>query len=196
MKRNKIYGILMRPVSMNAKDNEKVMQSTDVSVKEGFYKAYSHHVGALQIVAECAKVYVNKNWKKVKDWSDLNVILEDANTLKGSLNDFNGGKPLKDFVEYFNYKEGNRRSMQVVGGKTRSSVVDKIMDRIDKEDRAKHNPIKTVKGVVLDPTDGDFSLTINGRKHMWISDNTIIIIADYVEKQLAKKKKVVKTKTE
>jgi D-tyrosyl-tRNA(Tyr) deacylase len=38
--------------------------------------------------------------------------------------------------------------------------------------------------VVLDPTDGDFSVTINGNEHWWIQDEAVIIIADYIEKQL------------
>jgi hypothetical protein len=34
------------------------------------------------------------------------------------------------------------------------------------------------------PTDGDFSVTINGNEHWWIQDEAVIIIADYIEKQL------------
>lgn len=183
MKRNDIPGIIMRPSSLTEKENEKVMSSTKVSVSKGFYKAYAYHKGAMSIVAECAKIYIKKNWKKVKDWSNLSVVLEDANTLKGFLNSANGGKPLKDYVEYYNYTGPGR------GWNVKSSVIKRMSKRIDKENKKKHNPIQTISDVVLDPTDGDFSLTINGRNHMWISDSTVIIIADYVEEQLAKKQK-------
>jgi hypothetical protein len=45
-----------------------------------------------------------------------------------------------------------------------------------------HNPIVELNDVVLDPTDGDFSVTINGKEHWWIEDSAIIKIADYIEK--------------
>ncbi len=182
MKSNYIPGIMMRPCSLTEKENEKVMSSTKVSVSKEFYKAYMHHKGAMCIVAECAKIYIKKNWKKVKDWSDLNVVMEDANTLKGHLNSANGGKPLKDFVEYYNYKESDSQRRRV-----KHNSIEKIFKNIDRKNKRKHNPVKTISNVVLDPTDGDFSLTINGRDHMWISDSTVIIIADYVEKHLTKK---------
>ena len=38
--------------------------------------------------------------------------------------------------------------------------------------------------MVLDPSDGDFSLTINGKEHWWIQDEAVIIIANYIENQL------------
>jgi len=47
-----------------------------------------------------------------------------------------------------------------------------------------HNPISTFTDVELDPFDGDFSITVNGIGFLWISSDTIITIADYVEKSL------------
>jgi hypothetical protein len=44
--------------------------------------------------------------------------------------------------------------------------------------------IVSLTGVVLDPTDGDFSLTVNGKNHLWIDDESVIVIADYIEKSL------------
>lgn len=172
-KRNEIYGMMMRPVSTNAEDNEKTVQSSVYSVKEHFYNSYRHHIAAMQIVAECAKVYITKNWEQVKDWSDLEVIMEDANTPKD-----------KEFADYFKYvgksKENSKR--------WNSDVMSKFLEKKDEEDKLRHNPILKVEGVVLDPTDGDFSLTVNGRNHMWISDSTVVIIADYIEQQLVKEK--------
>lgn len=88
-KSNKIYGIMMRPCSATQEANEKIMQGTDYSVTENFYKAYTNHKAAMQIVAECAKIYILKNYQQVKDWSDLEVVMED-----------NGyGRKGQDFIE-------------------------------------------------------------------------------------------------
>lgn len=182
--------MMMRPVSMTDKENEKTVQSSKFSVTSNFYNEYRQHIAAMQIVAECAKVYVNKNWKKVKDWTNLNVIMEDANTLKGGLNNANGGNPLKEYVEYFNYTGESKKNAK----KWNSDIMAKFSLERDAKDKEKHNPIKKITEVVLDPSDGDFSLTVNGRSHMWISDSTIVIIADYVEQQLAREKLIELTK--
>ena len=55
---------------------------------------------------------------------------------------------------------------------------------MERERKEKHNPVKSIDRVVLDPSDGDFSLTINGKEHWWIQDEAVIIIADYIENQL------------
>lgn len=94
----------------------------------------------------------------------------------------------KKTTEYFNYIEGKRTKRRIRGNKNSSDVLDKIIDRIEKEDKEKHNPIKTISDIVLDSSDGDFSLKINGKNHNWISDDTVIMIADYIEKQLNKDK--------
>jgi hypothetical protein len=62
-----------------------------------------------------------------------------------------------------------------------------MMERIKEHNRERHNPIVSFDEVVLDPTDGDFSVTINGKGHWWISDDSVIAIADYIEKQLKAK---------
>ncbi len=164
---NKIYGMIMRPCSIDEAGNEKIMQSTDVSVTKDFYKSYSHHIAAMQIVAECAKIYISKNWEKVKDWSNLEVVVEDANTKD------------KKYIEYFKYIE--KENTKIRKG---STYIQKWLKKKDAEDKLRHNPIESVIDVVLDPSDGDFSLTINGRVHMWVSDTTVIIIANYIEQQL------------
>jgi hypothetical protein len=50
--------------------------------------------------------------------------------------------------------------------------------------RFNQNPAVSVSDVVLDPTDGDFSMTINGKEHWWLRDDEVIVIAGYIEKQL------------
>lgn len=154
----------MRPCSTTDEDNSAVMHSTDYSVTSKFLQEYNNHIAAMEIVAECAKIYVLNNWEKVTDWSGLDVVIQDGR----------GGKP----VDYFHYVERDRTKHKS------SETFDAIFDRLDIADKKRHKPITSVTDVVLDPTDGDFSLTINGREHWWIQDDAVIIIAAYVEEQL------------
>ncbi len=167
MRKNPIYGLTFRPSAQTVEKHEEIFQSSDYSVKTDFYKNYSNHIAAMQIVAGCAKHYILNNYEKVIDWSDLNVIIED-----------NSKQP----TEYFKYKP--RKRLRLV--KDVSSVVEKTFNRLDEEDKLRHNPIITLTDVVLDSMDGDFSLTINSKDHNWISDDSVIIIAEYIEKQLKK----------
>ena len=52
----------------------------------------------------------------------------------------------------------------------------------EEEMRMRQRPVESVTEPVLDPSDGDFSITINGRDHMWINDEAVVIIADYIER--------------
>jgi hypothetical protein len=161
-KTNPIYGIMMRPVSTTQEENEEVMQSSPYSVKKDYMKEYRLHLGGMQIVAECAKIYVLNNYEKVKSWTDLNVVIED-----------NSDKS----TEYYNHKD---KDVFPSNGKT---IADFVIRR-NERNKKRHNPIVTLTDCVLDTSDGDFSLTINGNDHLWISDDSIVVIADYIEKQL------------
>jgi hypothetical protein len=162
---NMIFGMLMRPCSMTEEDNEAVMQSSDLSVKKDFMSAYRNHIAGMEIVGECAKIYILKNYEKVKDWTDLHVVIED-----------NSKKP----TEYYNWKE-----MSPSTGRG-SKIFDEIMRKGNERRKKRHNPIVTLTDCVLDTTDGDFSLKINGRDHLWISDDSVVIIADFIEQELKK----------
>jgi hypothetical protein len=169
---NGIHGMTMRPCSLSQKENDKVIHSSQYSVKENFLQEYQNHISAMQIVAECAKVFILKNWKKVKNWSELNVVIEDGRDEKI--------KP----TEYYNYipNNNNRKHGDELG------TIGRIVDMIEEKNAKKHNPVLSVSKVVLDPTDGDFSITINDNEHWWISDDSVIVIAAYVEEQLKKQK--------
>lgn len=166
--KNGICGIGMRPCSTTNEHNDTVMHSTDYSVKSNFLQEYNNHIAAMEIVAECAKIYILNNWEKVIDWSNLNVVVTDGR----------GGKYKP--VEYFNYVKRERKKQGVKS----SGLMNDILASMDATDKKKHNPIVSLNDVVLDPTDGDFSLTINGKEHFWISDDSVIVIAAYVEQQL------------
>ena len=81
---------------------------------------------------------------------------------------------LKKVTEYYNYKPTMQR--------TKSKVIQDMWDEFDAENAKKHNPIVSFDNAILDHTDGDFSVKINGNDHFWISNDNIILIADYIEK--------------
>ena len=159
---NDMYGMMMRPCTFDEAEYEKVWSSSDDSVTEHFFESYRRHTAAKQIVAGCAKLYILKNHEKVTDWSNMNVIIED-NT--------------DDVTDYYHFQKRRIRFKK-------KNVLDEIDDRIDVENKLRHNPVSTVTNVVLDTSDGDFSLTINGTHHLWISNDSVIVIAAYIEKQL------------
>ena len=153
------FGMLMRPCSAIEAENETIWKSSEFYTEANFYSEYSKHIIAMQHIAECAKIYITKKWAEVSDWKYLNVVIQDNSGTK---------------TEYFNYIPRNKHTT------TKSSVRERM-----EADRAKrHNPISTITDVVLDPTDGDFSLTINGKCHLWIDNESVIIIAAYIEKTL------------
>jgi len=162
MSKGQIHGIIMRPCATTEEDYDNIYQTTEFYTQSGFMAQYQKHLAALDITAECAKIYLVKNWELVKDWSGLEVKITD-NTNKTT--------------EYFIYKPA-------AGWNTNLEAIRRMVEDMDKLNIKKHNPVETVTGVVLDPSDGDFSLTINGHDHLWIDDESVIIIAEYVENQL------------
>ena len=66
----------------------------------------------------------------------------------------------------------------------RNKIIQEVLDEMERKNVAKHNPIVTFDQAVLDTSDGDFSVKINGQDFYWITDRPIIEIADYIEQQL------------
>ncbi len=171
---SQILGMVFHPCSSTEEDNEKVWKSSEFYTDAHFMSEYRKHIVAMQHVAACAKIYITNNWKMVTDWSELKVII----TAKQGV------------TEYYNYVP---KEPKVRAGT--SAILGKMRKEIENEKKAKHNPIKEVTEVVLDPTDGDFSITINGKEHWWIDDESVIIIADYIEKQIKPKENVENTES-
>lgn len=67
-----------------------------------------------------------------------------------------------------------------------SGMISDMLIKSDRKRKRNQNPVLSINSVVLDPTDGDFSITINGNEHWWIQDEAVIIIADYIENQIKK----------
>jgi len=170
-KHRQLYGLMFRPSARNQKDYEKYIFSSDYAVKNDFRKAYQDHIAAMQIVAMSAKIYAINNWKKIKDWSDLDISIVD-NTRKET--------------RYYKYvvKPSVKRKREL----RKEGYFVRLLERMEKEDKKNQNPVKKVSGVVLDYSDGDFSLDINGHPHLWIDDESVIVLSDYIERKLNKKK--------
>lgn len=167
---NQIYGHLFRISSPNADEYEERVKRFSHHIESGFRNEYEYHFGAMSSIAESAKVYLEKNWSKVKDWNRLSVSILD-----------NTG----DRTEYYNndLKE-ELHTTPISKGAKDSEILDKMFDRLDKYLQKKHNPVVSLTGMVLDHSDGDFSVCINGHWHNWIDDVSIIILAEYVENEL------------
>ena len=64
MRKNNIYGILLFPCSTNIEEHKKVCHTSTHGVKNDFMKSYSNHLAGMEIVANCAKIYILENYKK------------------------------------------------------------------------------------------------------------------------------------
>jgi len=179
---NNIEGPVFTPCFMTEAEYEEAYKKSDFYVEKNYMEEYRKHIAAMDHIANIAKSYILNNWKKVSDWSGLDVKITHGPT--GEVTEYyNHDKALQREEERKKYNEERAK----VKGKTfrENPKFKKFFEESLKEDAAKHNPILEVTEVVLDPTDGDFSITINGDKeHWWIYDEEIIIIADYIEKQL------------
>ena len=160
---NMLFGMFGRPCASDEKENEEIMQSSDYSVSKDFRKEYCNHIAGKQIVAECAKIYIMANYEKVKDWTGLDVVIEDN----------------QGWFDYYNYSKREIGFGSGAGKATRN-----VFANLDERNKDRHNPIITLTDCVLDTTDGDFSLTINGKEHWWISDDSVIVISEFIEKNI------------
>lgn len=152
----KIPGILLRPCTTSEEENEKLWRSSEFWTENNFFNEYSKLKTAQDHIVECAKIFILKNYKDVKNWNELKVT-----------------------VEYFDNESGFRSEIQygnfIDKGCVNNEIAKLLKDKI---------LVENLTDVVLDPTDGDFSITINGKQLWWIDDDSIIWIADYIEERL------------
>ena len=171
MKRKKdyptlIHGSIFSPCFMTEEEFENGYKSSIFYVEKDFLEEYEKHIAAMSHISNIAKSYIFNNWEKVKDWSDLEVVVKHG--------------PTGEKTYYYSYKEKIRKKEYGRG------MISELLMKSDKKKKRNQNPVLTINNVVLDPTDGDFSITINGKEHWWIQDEAVIIIADYIEKKLKK----------
>jgi len=181
-----IPGQLFSPCFMTADEYEEGYKRSEFYVESGYMDAYRKHMVAMSHVAEIAKVYILKNWQGVTDWGDLEVKITHGPT--GEVTHYyNHERVMQRRVERYEQSKSYAKER----GIKQSHVAEKLFDRMVERKKSLHNPIVTVDKVVLDPTDGDLSITVNGGKeHWWIGDEEVIIIADYIEEKIKSEKKV------
>ena len=161
-----IPGQIFNPCFLTEEEFENGYKNSEFYVDKNFLSEYRKHMVAMDHIANMAKSYIVNNWKKVEDWSDLDVIIKAGNTGKET--------------HYYKYAERDHFN-------TRNVKVAEMLEEWKKEEEDNQNPIRVFNEVVLDPTDGDFSVKINDIEHWWINDDAIITIADYIELQLNSK---------
>lgn len=160
----KFVGLFGVPCFRSENDYIEGMKDFKYFTDNNFLSKYNEFIAAMQITAMCAKAYIIQNWKKIDDWSDLEVCILD-----------NTGKQ----TYYYKYEPDN--------GIYNNKIVEEVFTKIDKERKENENPVKTVESIILDHTDSDFSIIINGKKHIWIDDKSVILIAEYIETKLKEK---------
>lgn len=153
-----IRGMILRPAPTTLEDYERVWKSSEFWAEKNFKDEYQRHLIAMEHIAECAKLYVFNNWKRVESWKNLELEVDYWDNVDKQ----------RKVVKFFNWVPSKRKRN------------DKFAHLFDRSDQ--HNPIESFADVVLDTTDGDFSVTINEKQYWWISDDTVIKIADYIEK--------------
>lgn len=176
------YGMLMKPCAMNEEEHKKIWQSSEFWTDKNFRDEYSKHRIAMQHVSECAKIYIMENWQNVKDWTDLNVVIK---CRQGKFEFFNFKPRTPDLdTEPEDDSSGEKKPGMIRPRKASTALFDEIMNQVEEENKAKHNPIRVINEFVLDPTDGDFSVTINEQELWRINEEAVIEIANWIEEQL------------
>ena len=146
-------GMLFYPCSMDFEGFKETWKRSEFYLESDFFKQHNLHVTAAQHITECAKIYIMENWEKVTDWSNIHLNLYHR-------------KEKKDY--YFSPKRNNPQK------ETKSeSQFRKLL--------GKNTPLSGFTKIVLDPTDGDLSVTIKRKQFLWIKAEAVITIAQYIE---------------
>ena len=167
---NQIYAEVFRPCFISEEDFEDGYKKSIFWTEEKFMSKYKEHKAALSHIAECAKIYILKNWEGVDDWTDLDVKITHGPTGKST--------------HYYKCEDYDVPTPDATDGE--GSLISNIFEEIRAKRKKNEKIVNSVSKIVLDPTDGDFSITVNGgEEHWWIQDEAIIIIADYIENKLS-----------
>lgn len=156
-----ISGELMVPCFMTTEEFENGYKKSIFWTESNYYDEYQKHIIAMEHIASCAKIYIFKNYGNISDWSRLNLTVIHGPTGKST--------------RFYNY---------IPDTLFLPKEFERLQRDMEKREMKKHNPIESITDVILDPTDGDFSLSINGKEYWWIQDEAIILIADYIEKEI------------
>jgi len=156
------------------------IRSKESYIGEKFYDNYSRLHSELRSLVAGAKIYILDNYNKVNDYSDLSMILESG----ASGERVHLGKKRADRVKKSEPEpsEKIKKLRKLAKPAPVSKTLQKIFDEMD----SKMVTVATFDEAVYDWTDGDFSVTINGKSYLWITSESIIEIANYIEEKLGK----------
>lgn len=164
--------------SQDEENTLNLIRSKESYSRESFYPNYSRILSELGSLVAGAKIYILDNYKKVKDYSDLSMIL----TSGASGERVHLGKKRADRVKKPEPEptEKMKKFLATVKPAPVSKRVQKMLDDLD----SKMITVSTFDEAVYDWTDGDFSVTLNGKSYLWITSESIIEIAHYIETKL------------
>lgn len=156
------------PVLQSYMEYKEYVKSFDEYTSSNFYDLYATKYQKVWELVESAKIYIVENWQKIEDWSELEFILDCVNHPHA--------------IEFYNYDKHDHSIFT-----SDDSDVNKIYKNVNDRLKKKHNPVKSIDNVILDPTNGDFSITVNGTDYNWIGEEPIIEMAHYIELKLNEK---------
>jgi len=167
----KIKGEMFRISSATVEDFTERLQGTEGFIENDFLDAYRLHIVMKQRIARAAKVFLINNWTKVWDWTMLEIVIRDNSKKK---------------THYYNHvpQPSGVPEEETGTSSEEKNFFAKAMEEAHAWQAKKHNPVLSLSEMVLDPTDEDFSITINGVDHNCIDDDSVIILADYAENWL------------
>ena len=64
---------------MTEAEFEEGYKSSQFYVESDYLNEYRKHMVAMDHIANMAKSFIFNNWKRVEDWSDLDVIIRNGN---------------------------------------------------------------------------------------------------------------------
>lgn len=149
--------------------------------KGNFGKEYYQRYSEMNKVVEAAKMYIIDNYQKISDWTELHFKLcgygEDRGTVRFGMKDEERKRryPPKPRSE-------SKSRLRRLAEEHTSPHIEEMLKRIDDE----KIQVESFEAV-YDWTDGDFSVTVNGKLYMWIdhhNPDAVIEIAHFIEKQL------------
>jgi hypothetical protein len=150
--------------------------------KGNFGKEYYQRIHEARSVVEAAKIYIMDNYAKVKDWTEVHFNLVGYGEKERSDRVYFG---MKDAERKRRYPPKPRPEPKESKRALRAERMPKLAAMLKRMDEEKIQ-VETFEAV-YDWTDGDFSITVNGKEYWWIdhhNPDAIIEIAHFIENQL------------
>jgi hypothetical protein len=116
-------------------------------------------LAAAETVVSCAKSYIVKNADRVTDWSGLNIRLKSSNG---------------EWDYYYKHT--------VVFIPKGDGPLDRVLREFEEHCRDNEQQVREIDTITLDTSDGDLSITVNGKEYIAIGDREVIDLAAYIEK--------------